>query len=319
MTTHYDAIVLGAGPAGLTAGIYLARARVNTLLIDEGIPGGQMILSYAVANYPGVLETSGAQIARTMVRQAKSFGAKVLSQAHITRVDLISVPKVIETDDEGTFTADAVIIATGGVPRTLGVPSETIYKGKGISYCATCDGDFFTGKEIVAVGGGNSALEEAVSLSKFASKVTVVHELDHFQAQPWAVAEAKANPKIEFLMSRNILAFNGDEQLRSVLVSDKKTGEKTEIPAAGCFVFIGYKPNTEWLKGIVTLNERGEIKTNDALAASVPGVFAAGDNREKRYRQITTSVSDGTIAALSAVEYLRKLKDSATRSDSKAA
>jgi len=318
MATHYDAIVLGAGPAGLTAGIYLARARVNTLLVDEGIPGGQMILSYAVANYPGVMETSGAAIARTMVRQAKSFGAKVLSQAHVTRVDLAASPKVIEVEDEGSFTADAVIIATGGLPRTLGIPSEARFKGKGISYCATCDGDFFTGKEIVAVGGGNSALEEAVSLSKLAAKVTVVHEFDHFQAQPWAVAEAKANPKIEFRMSKNILAFKGDEQLRSVIVSDKTTGEKNEIPADGCFIFIGYKPNTEWLKGIAALSDRGEIKTDDNLMTSIPGVFAAGDNREKRYRQMTTSVSDGTVAALATAEFIRKVKEKSKEAEAAA-
>ena len=227
------------------------------------------------------METSGAEIARTMVRQAKSFGCNVLSQSNIANMDLSSSPKRIEVEEEGVFTADAVVIATGGVPRTLGIPSETTFKGKGISCCATGDGNFFTGKEIVAVGGGNSALEEAVSLSKFASKVTVVHEFDHFQAQPWAVAEAKANPKIEFMSAKNTLEFKGNEQLETVVISDKKTGELTEIPAAGCFIFIGYKPKTEWLRGVVMLNKRGEIVTDDA-PATIDKSASAGSPRRSQ-------------------------------------
>ena len=305
MSKHYQAVVLGAGPAGLTAGIYLARARVKTLIIDEGIPGGQMVMSYAVANYPGVWETSGAEIARTMVKQAKSFGAEVLSQTHITGLELTADIKRIETEDEGTFTADAVILAAGGVPRTLNVPGEERFKGHGISYCATCDGDFFTGKEIVAVGGGNSALEEAVSLARFASKVTVIHEFDRFQAQPWAVAEAEAEPKIHFLMNQQIQGFEGADRLEKVVTVDKGSGARLEIPVDGAFVFIGYRPNTEYLKGVTALNERGEILTDDNLAADVSGVFAAGDARAKRYRQITTAVADGTVAALAAVDYIR--------------
>jgi len=307
MTAHYDAIVLGAGPAGLTAGIYLARARIKTLIIDEGIPGGQMIKSYAVANYPGVPETSGAEIARTMVNQAKSFGCEILSQAEIVKYDFSESLKRIEVEDEGVFTSRAVIIATGGLPRSLGLPSEERFKGKGISYCATCDGDFFTGKEISAIGGGNTALEEAVSLARYADKVTVIHEFDHFQAQPWAVEEAEKNPKIHFLMAQDIREFEGNGRLEKVITADKKTGEVTEVPSEGCFIFIGYKPNTERFTGLVELNDRGEIATDEDLGTSVPGVFVAGDNRAKRYRQITTAVADGTIAALGAAEYIRNM------------
>lgn len=304
MPSHYDAIVIGAGAAGLTAGIYLSRARVKTLIVDSGVPGGQMVLSYEVANYPGVLQTSGAEISRTMLQQAKSFGTKVLTQSRVEEIDLQSQPKRVVIEDEGEFTADAIILATGGVPRPLGLESEQAFKGRGISYCATCDGDFFTDMEIVAIGGGNSALEEAVSLSKYASKVTVIHEFDHFQAQPWAVQEARDNPKIEFLMNQRVTEFQGEQGLERVLTRDKETGEVHEIPARGCFVFIGYLPNTEAFKGMVALNARGEMITDEDLATDVPGVFAAGDSRAKKVRQITTAVADGTVAALSAIEYL---------------
>ncbi len=306
MDQKYDVIVLGGGPAGLTAGIYLARARIKTLIVDSGTAGGQMIMSYTVANYPGVETTSGQNIAQTMLRQAKSFGCKVLTQSPVLDMDLSAEEKWVEVEDEGKFFARAVIVATGGVPRELGLEGEQKFKGTGVSYCATCDGDFFEGKEIVAIGGGNSALEEAVALTKYASKVTIVHEFDHFQAQPWTVEEAKKNDKIHFLMAQDILDFTGDDHLEKVLVASKETGEKTEIPAEGCFIFIGYVPNTSAFAGLLDMNERGEIRTDEQMKTNLPGVFAAGDLRIKRYRQITTSVADGTIAALSAIEYINQ-------------
>jgi thioredoxin reductase (NADPH) len=305
MEKHYDVIVLGGGPAGLTAGIYLGRARLETLIIDSGSLGGQMIMSYAVANYPGVLEASGRDIAMTMKAQAKQFGCDLLSNVEVTRIDLSGPEKRIEVEDEGTFTAAAVIIATGGVPRTLGLASEAAFKGRGISYCATCDGDFFTDQHVVAIGGGNSAIEESVALAKYAASVTVVHEFDHFQAHPFAVEEARKNPKIRLLMEQDIREFVGGENLEKVVVSHKRTGKVTEIPASGAFIFIGYVPNTDLFRGQVALNDRGEIVTDEAMKTNVPGVFAAGDSRVKRYRQITTAVADGTVAALGATEYVR--------------
>jgi thioredoxin reductase (NADPH) len=305
MSQHYDVIVLGGGPAGLTAGIYLGRARIKTLIVDSGSLGGQMIMTYSVANYPGIRQASGRDIAMTMKAQAKEFGCDILSNVEIRRIHLAGPEKTVEIEDEGTFTAPAVVIATGGVPRTLGLPSEAAFKGRGISYCATCDGDFFTGKHVVAIGGGNSAIEESVALAKYAASVTVVHELDHFQAHPFAVEEARGNPKLRFLMEQDIREFVGGETLEKVVVSHKRTGEVTEIPASGAFIFIGYVPNTAVLRGQVALNDRGEILTDEAMRTDVPGVFAAGDSRVKRYRQITTAVADGTIAALSATEYLR--------------
>lgn len=307
MDTRWDVIVIGAGAAGLTAGIYLGRARKKTLILDHATVGGQMILTYAVANYPGVPETSGASIVQTMREQAEGVGCKVLGMADVVRVDLSGPEKVVEVDDEGTFTAPVVILATGGVPRRLGLPSEDKFQARGISYCATCDGDFFTDQDIVVVGGGNSALEEAVSLTKYASSVTVIHELSEFQAQPWAVAEAEKNPKVHFLKNQEVLEFVGDNAMTGVRSRDKATGEETVTPVSGAFLFIGYVPNTGWLEGLVKLNERGEIVTDEDLRTDVIGVFAAGDARVKRYRQITTAVADGTVAALSAIHYLDEL------------
>ncbi len=310
MSTHYDVIIMGAGPAGLTAGIYLGRAKVKTLIVDSGTAGGQMIMSYHVANYPGVEETSGAAIAQTMRKQAESFGCDIITQAKILGLELSTDVKRIDLDRKGSFTADAFIIATGGVPRTLGLESEERLRGRGISYCATCDGDFFTGHEIVAIGGGNSALEEAVALTQYATKVTIIHEFDHFQAQPWVVEEAKKNPKIAFLMEQDIVGFEGEDNLNRVVTKHKRTGEVTETSATGAFIFIGYVPNTSSLAGMVELNERKEIVTDEDLTTSVPGVLAAGDNRVKRYRQITTAVADGAVAAMASIEYLHQLDDS---------
>jgi thioredoxin reductase (NADPH) len=305
MSQHYDVIILGAGPAGLTAGLYLARNRLKPLIVDTGTVGGQMVLSYSVANYPGVETASGREISQTMARQAKSFGAEIISQAEVTRMDLSGDTKVVEVEDEGVFEAPAVILALGGLPRPLGLESETTFKGRGISYCATCDGDFFTDKPIVVVGGGNSALEEAVSLARYASKVTVVHMLDEWQAQPWAVEEARQNPKVELRKQHRVLRFEGGDSLERVVVVDDQTGAESTITAEGTFVFIGYRPNTDHLEGVIDLNSWGEILTDETMATSVPGVYAAGDARAKRYRQITTAVADGTIAALSASEFVQ--------------
>ncbi len=305
MTTDYDIIILGGGPAGLTAGIYAGRARRRVLILDTGTLGGQTVLTHAVANYPGVPTTTGRELSQTMAQQAREFGCEIKAFARIAALDLAGEPKSVTMRDGSRYTARAVIIATGGVPRTLGVDGEERLTGRGISYCATCDGDFFTGLPIAIVGGGNSALEEAVSLSRYASEITVIHEFDHFQAEPFIVAEATANPKICFLMNQRVLGFTGDTALSAVRTEDKGTGEVREIPVDGCFVFIGYLPNSAALAGHVEMNQRGEIITDDALRTSQPGVFAAGDVRATRVRQVTTAVADGTVAALSALEYLK--------------
>ena len=304
---HFDVIVLGGGPAGLTAAIYLSRARVKTLLLTDGTPGGQMTLTHEIANYPGIEKLNGYMLGTVMKKQATTFGAVVKGNTVITLLSLLGPVKSVTTDENLVYTSDAVILATGGRSRTLGVEGEDLFRGKGISYCATCDGDFFTDKEIVVVGGGNSALEEAVSLTKYVSKVTVVHQFDHFQAFKYAVEEAQANPKISFIMSSTISSFYGKESLEGVKISNLVTGETTDFRTDGVFIFIGYVPNTESLKGIVDLNERGEIIVGSDMSTSVEGVWSAGDANVKRYRQVTTAVGDGTIAALAAADYLHSL------------
>jgi thioredoxin reductase (NADPH) len=305
-SAEYDVIVVGAGPAGLTAGIYLSRAKMRTLIVNEGAIGGQLVLTHEVANYPGVESVSGYQLATTMKNQAKKFGCEIRSNAKITGMELEGDVKSVEINGKDRFFARAVILATGGRSRTLGVPGEEKFKGKGISYCAICDGDFFQDKDIIVVGGGNSALEEAVSLTKYARSVTIVHQFDHFQAFPHAIEEAKRNPKISFVMQSTVSEFLGDEALEAVNIRSLLTDEVTTRPIDGVFIFIGYVPNTDGLPDEITLNSAGEIVVSDLRETSMKGVFAAGDSIQKRYRQITTAVADGTIAALSAAEYLRK-------------
>ena len=305
---HYDAIVIGAGPAGLTAGIYLSRARVRTLILNEGAVGGQMVLTHEIANYPGVESISGYQLAGIMKKQAKSFGCTIKSNISVDSLDLSSPAKQVKLTDGTVYTADAVILTPGGRSRTLGVKGEDEFKGRGISYCATCDGDFFTDKEIIVIGGGNSALEEAVSLTKYASKVTVVHQFDHFQAFEHAVEEARNNPKISFLMESVITRFFGNEKLESVDIKGLASGVTRNFKTDGAFIFIGYVPNTEFLKGKVNLNQWGEIIVDSNMKTNIEGVFAAGDSIAKKYRQVTTAVADGTVAALAASAFINELR-----------
>ena len=305
---HYDAIILGAGPAGLTAGIYLSRARLKTLIVDEGTVGGQMVLTHEIANYPGVESISGYQLANIMKKQAKSFGCEIKGNTSVGNIDMSAELKNLTLSDGTVYTSNVMILTPGGRSRTLEVEGESRFKGKGISYCATCDGDFFTNKEIVVVGGGNSALEEAVSLTKYASKVTIVHQFDHFQAFEHAIEEANNNPKIHFIMKSSITSFNGAENLESVDIKNLKSGKTLNFRTDGTFIFIGYLPNTEFLKGNVDLNKWGEIVVNNYMLTSIEGVYAAGDSTAKKFRQVTTAVGDGTIAALAASNYLNDLK-----------
>lgn len=305
---HFDAIVIGGGPAGLTAGIYLSRAKVKTLILNEGTAGGQMVLTHEIANYPGVENISGFQLANIMKKQALTFGCEIKSFIKIEKLELDERIKKITLSGGTAYTSDAVIFTTGGRSRTLGVEGEDIFKGKGISYCATCDGDFFAGKEIVVVGGGNSALEEAVSLTKYASKLTIIHQFDYFQAFEYAIEEAKSNPKIDFILNSTITAFHGNEKLESVTIKNLISGNSQEFKTDGAFIFIGYVPNTEFLKGLINLNKWGEIIVDKNMSTNLPGVYAAGDNIEKHYRQITTAVGDATIAALTTSDYIHKLK-----------
>ncbi|MDD4143737.1 MAG: FAD-dependent oxidoreductase [Prolixibacteraceae bacterium] len=304
MDDIFDVMIIGAGAAGLTAGIYASRAKLSTVILNEGAVGGQMVLTEEIANYPGVPATKGYMLANTMKQQAKSFGCKIKSNVKIDRYHFDGKVKRVELEDGRVFQAKSVILTPGGRPRSLNIPGEDRFKGSGISYCATCDGDFFTGKEVVVVGGGNAALEEAVALTQFATRVTIVHQFDHFQAFKHAVDEAEKNSKINFIMESELRGFYGNGKLEKVEIEHLPTGKKSEIKIDGTFIFVGYQPNTESLTDLVQLNDRKEIMVDSDMKTNLEGVFAAGDCIAKKYRQVTTAVAEGTIAALSASKYL---------------
>ena len=305
--TPYDLIVIGAGPAGLAAAIYAARARLRTLVVDESVPGGQVKTTHKVSNYPGFPEdVSGKDLAGAFAAQAQRFGARIAKAVEITDHDLRGPQKRLVLDEEEEVVAPAVVVATGARPRELGVAGESRFRGRGISYCATCDGAYFDGKDIHVIGGGNSAVEESLFLTRFARSVTIVHQFDEFQAEPASVAESLANPKIRTLLSHEPRAFLGEQSLERLEVEDLKARERVVLPTDGVFVFVGMKPRTELLEGVVPFDQGGYVETNDAMETKVPGLFVAGDIRVKRFRQITTAVADGTVAALAAQRYVKE-------------
>ncbi len=306
MAERFDVIVVGAGPAGLTAGIYAARARLKTLVLDESVPGGQVKTTHKVSNYPGFPEdVKGTDLAKAFSLQAERFGAKIRRAIEITRHELSATVKTFELDEEETVESPAVIVATGAKPRELGVPGESRFRGRGISYCATCDGAYFDGKEIHVIGGGNSAVEESLFLTQFAKKVTIVHQFDHFQAEPVSAKEALENPKIQVIWDSEPRAFLGEKQLETLRIENVKTNQARDLATDGVFVFVGYVPRTDLVKGIVKLNQWGYVETGEDMSTSVPGLYVAGDIRSKQFRQITTAVADGTIAALAVQKYLK--------------
>jgi thioredoxin reductase (NADPH) len=304
----YDVIIIGAGPAGLAAGIYASRARLNTLIIEKGKEGGQIKTTDEVANYPGSIENaSGPSLIARMVEQADEFGAKRVID-EIKSVELEGKIKVLKGTNE-EYQAKAVIIATGANPRPIGCPGEKELTGRGVSYCATCDAAFFEDMEVFVVGGGDSAVEEAMYLTKFARKVTIVHRRDELRAAKSIQEKAFKNPKMAFMWDSVITEVKGDGILESMIVKNVKTGEEKEIFADendgtfGVFVFIGYSPATKLFDGIIEM-ENGYIKTDDNMKTNVPGVFAAGDNRVKSLRQVVTASADGAIAAVQAEKYI---------------
>lgn len=306
----YDVIIVGAGPAGLAAGIYASRARLNTLIIEKGKEGGQIKTTDEVANYPGSVENaSGPSLIARMIDQANEFGAKRVID-EIKSVELEGKIKVLKGTNED-YQAKTVIIATGANPRPIGCPGEKELTGRGVSYCATCDAAFFEDMEVFVVGGGDSAVEEAMYLTKFARKVTIVHRRDELRAAKSIQEKAFKNPKMAFMWDSVITEVKGDGILESMIVKNIKTGEEKEIFADendgtfGVFVFIGYSPVTKMFDGIINM-ENGYIKTDDNMKTNVPGVFAAGDNRVKSLRQVVTATADGAIAAVQAEKYINE-------------
>jgi thioredoxin reductase (NADPH) len=307
MAERFDVVIIGAGPAGLTAAIYAARARLKTVVLDEGLPGGQVKTTHKVSNYPGFPEdVKGSELAALFAQQAERFGARIARAVEITEMDLKSADKRFVLDEEEELIAPAAIVATGAKPRPLGLPGETEFRGRGLSYCATCDGAYFDGKDIHVIGGGNSAVEESLFLTQFARSVTIIHQFDHFQAEAATAKEALDNPKIKVLWSHEPRAFLGEGNLDRLRVEDLKTHEMLEMKTDGVFIFVGMMPRTELLKNVLPLDKWGCVETDDAMATAIPGLFAAGDIRAKRFRQITTAVADGTIAALAVQKFLRE-------------
>jgi thioredoxin reductase (NADPH) len=304
---RFDLVIVGAGPAGLTAAIYAARARLKTIVLDEGLPGGQVKTTHKVSNYPGFPEdVKGGDLAALFAKQAERFGARIARAIEITDIDLKSPDKRFVLDEEEEILAPAVIVATGAKPRALGIPGEAEFRGRGLSYCATCDGAYFEGKDIHVIGGGNSAVEESLFLTHFANSVTIIHQFGQFQAEAATAKEALENPKIHVLWSHEPRAFLGGASVDKVRVEDVKTHATTELATDGVFVFVGMVPRTELLKDVVPLDKWGCVETDDAMATTIPGLYAAGDIRAKKFRQITTAVADGTIAALAVQKFLRE-------------
>ncbi|MHB9096001.1 MAG: thioredoxin-disulfide reductase [Eubacteriales bacterium] len=295
-----DAVILGGGPAGLTSAIYLARAKLKTLVIDEGLPGGQVSTTFHVSNYPGTNGTiMGKDLMGNMVEQAMSFGAEVQDLKEVQEINLWGDIKYIKTEDTDCY-AKCVILCTGAEPKKLPAEGEREYRGRGVHYCATCDGAMYQDRKLVVAGGGNSAVEGAVYLTRFASHVTVVHQFDHFQASQAAQDELSKNPNIDVIWDSEVRKVEGDAMVKGVVIQNVKTGETRAVTADGVFVYIGMQPRSEIFKEQVRLNEWGYITTDEKLQTNIDGVFAAGDVRDKTVRQIATAVGDGAVAGLMA-------------------
>ena len=303
MQAEYDIIIIGGGPAGLTAGLYASRARLKTLLVEQGLFGGYMTMADQIENYPGFPEgISGFELSELMHKQATGHGLETI-QAEVTGMALRDGQKEVQTA-EGNYNAKAVIIASGSERQKLGIPGEKEYTGKGVSYCATCDAAFFVDLPVAVVGGGNSAITEALHLSKFASKVVVIHRRDQLRATRAVQEKAFAEPKIDFLWDTIVISFEGTDLVNQIKLRNVKSGQESTLDIAGTFISTGFKPNTEYLKGIVSLDSAGAIITNDNLETNVPGIFAAGDIRTNSIRQIVAAAGDGAIAAVNAEKYI---------------
>jgi thioredoxin reductase (NADPH) len=300
---QYDVVIIGGGPAGLSAGIYTARARLNSLLVERGAVGGQIVNAEWVENYPGFAESiSGLALTEAMHQQAAKFGLETLL-ADVAGIKKKGRGFIVNTSG-GDFEAKAIIIAGGLERQKLGVPGEAEFTGRGVSYCATCDGPFFRDKEVVVVGGGNVAITEAIELTKFASKVTVIHRRDELRATKILQEKAFAEKKIEFLWDSVLEEISGNNFVTGVKVNNVKTQKKSVLNVSGVFMGVGFKPNTGYLKDNVRLDDNGAVITNEKMETSTPGIFAAGDIRSGSIRQVIAAAGDGAVAAIGAERYI---------------
>lgn len=301
-----DLIIIGAGPAGLTAAIYASRARLDMLLLEDKVVGGQVKNSYTVENYPGFKKISGSELADLMQQQAEELGTNIEEFDIIENVKFDGDEKIVETE-EYIYKPKAVIIATGASPKKLPVRNEEKFAGKGIHYCAVCDGAMYQNKIIGIVGGGNTALEEALFLTNFAKKVYLIRRYDYFRGEKAVIEEVENNEKIEILYNEDLIAVEGDIFVEKGIIKNTITGEEKEIELEAVFGSIGHEPMIDLFKDYIDISEGNYIITDENMRTNIPGVYAVGDVREKEYRQITTAVADGTIAALEAEKYIKKL------------
>ncbi len=303
VSKNYEVVIIGGGPAGLTAGLYTARAGLRSLLIERGAFGGQIINAPLVENYPGFPEgISGAELGALMHQQAAKYGLKTVT-AEVTGVKAGRAHKIIT--DGGSFEAKAIIIAAGSEYRKLGVPGEETLVGHGVSYCATCDGFFFRKREVAVVGGGDAAITDALELTQHATKIYVIHRRDQLRAGEVLQKRAMAQPKIRFIWDTIVEEIVGGEVVKALQLRNVKTKKSSALEVAGVFVAVGLKPNSQHFAGIVKLSQSGHISTDETMATSAPGLFAAGDIRQSSARQIATAVGDGATAALAAFSYLK--------------
>ena len=302
--TDYDLVIVGSGPAGLTASIYAARARLNTLVLEKSATGGQILVTDWIENYPGFPEgLSGADLVMKMAEQAKRFGVEIETNQVLSMQVTDAVKKIVL--DDRTVTCKAVILATGASPMKLGVPGEEEFYGKGISTCATCDAPFFRNSVVAAVGGGDTAVQESIFLTRFVEKVYLIHRRDELRATRILQERAMENPKIEIVWDSVLTAVNGsDAGVSSITVKNVKTGEQRELAVEGCFIWVGTAPNTSFLEGTVEVDRSGFVVVNEKMETSVPGVYAAGDVRNTPLRQVATAVGDAAIAAFEAAQYI---------------
>lgn len=303
----YDVAIIGAGPAGMTAALYAARADLKTVLLERLSAGGQLATTDVIENYPGFPEgVGGLDVSFAMLEQAQRFGAE-FKLAEVNRLDLAGNTKRVETS-EGVITAPCVILATGTRPRLLGVPGEKSLRGRGVSYCAVCDGAFYRGKEVAVVGGGDSAVEEAVYLTRFASKVYLLVRRDQLRATPVVQAKILNHPQVEILWNTVVEEISGETKVEVLSLINRVTGEKSRLAVSGIFIYVGLLPNNESFTGQVELDEYGYVVADAEMRTNVPGVLVAGDLRAKKLRQVATAVGDGAIAGVTAQHYLDSLK-----------
>jgi thioredoxin reductase (NADPH) len=302
-----NVVIIGSGPAGWSAAIYTARADLRPLLITGNELGGQIALTTEVENFPGFDEAiQGPELVERMQRQAERFGTEVLID-YVTELDVTGPTFIVKTASAGEFRARSVIVATGASPRRMNVPNEEMLTGRGVSYCATCDGFFFRGKDVVVVGGGDSALQEALFLTKFASRVRIIHRRDSLRAGATLQHRARENPKIEFVWNSIVKSVNGAAKVESITVQDVKTGAGQDLPTDGVFVYIGHLPNNQLFEGKLAMDDQGYLITDKLMRTSVPGVFAAGEIQDHRFKQAATSAGQGVAAAMECEKYLAEL------------